>query len=274
MRELIHNLYLAALNAAGTATSQSFVGNFMFQFHPEGMTALSLVSGKMVLEETEYSPVCLSVLEETPFTELSKRSDWLAVFQIMFRIEGDTYNSTDDPAYAVIAAVSATWKAYSVTSGSYKYAIKCREPKYLGFQTIGKSVFALFEVGMNITSGVSTLIHFGNAVSYTLNTVALDVVSFTKSFTRRFYTADVKANADPDYSKPTGSVWCGVLVFNYAGNSNQLAEVNGTSTLAKAWALVETTGSTTVTWNCCVETATETVMPGGVRQFTFTLRKA
>jgi len=274
MRDTIHNLYLAALNAAGVATEQTFAGNFLFQFHNEGMSALSLVTGTIVNEEVEYSPVCLSVLEETPFVEKNGRSDWLAVFQILIRVAGNTYDATDDPAYDVIKAVSATWKGYSVTSGSIKLAIKCREPKYLGYQTIGKSVYVLLEVGMNITTATATLVNYGNACSYTLDNVSLDVVSFTKSYTRRFYTADTKATLDPDYSRPVGAIWMGVLVFNWAGNATQLTEVNGTASITAPWTLVETTGTTTVTWTVFVENATETVSPGGVRQFTFTLREA
>ena len=63
-------------------------GNYIFRFFTDSMTVLEPVTGKLVNEEIDITPVSLISKTPVPFVESNKRIDWLLEFGLLIRMQG------------------------------------------------------------------------------------------------------------------------------------------------------------------------------------------
>ena len=265
----IYDYFVAQLNT--NTDGASYRGDFLFQLHDEAFTAYDTVTGKLVKEAVEYSPVALQVGEAVPFAEDNHRYDWLVSFGILVRVAGLVYDSTVDLGYGHIKAVTDTLQGAVVTmTDTHKYAFKTTPPKSTGMVQLGNSKFLLVTVTMNITE----LGHgnFGQQSTWTVGSSTLDIINVTKTSTRRYYTADKKSDTSNDYNKPIGRSVVISLTFNYNGETALLDEVDGKSTLVTTYTVTDTfagvTPSRVKSWTMTCQQATETKTVNGVKRLT------
>ena len=98
--EAIFNYFLTQLNAGDLL----YKGNYVFRFYQDKMTVLEPVTGKLINEELEFSPVSVLTKQPIVFVENNKRIDWLIEFGILIRIAGQEYDVATDLDYANIAS--------------------------------------------------------------------------------------------------------------------------------------------------------------------------
>ena len=248
-----------------------FRGNFLFQLHNEDFTAYDTVTGKLVKEAVEYFPVSLQVKEPITYVENNHRIDWLVEFGILIKVAGTVYDSTVDTGYDAIQSVTDSLNGASVTlSDTNKYTFKTYPPKETGMVMLGNSKYLLISVTMNVTE--MEFGYVGQDSAWAVGSYTPDVISVSKTSTRRYYTGDVKSTDTNDYSKPIGRALVVTMTFNYNGETDLLDEVDGVSTLAKTYTVTETFSGVTPsrvksrTMTC--QQATETQTVNGVKRLT------
>lgn len=261
----IFNYFLTQLNA--NANGLVYRGNYIFRFFQDSMSVLEAVTGKLVNEEIDITPVSLMTRTPVPFVEANKRVDWLLEFGLLVRIQGQEYDPLVDLDYANIKSVVDALQGATVTISSKKYAFKTQEPNYNGYTTLGRSKFAIITCVMNVTK--LDYGYFGNDSVWYVGGNAIDFTSVAKTSTRRFYTGDVKSVTANDYNKPIGRATVIEMTFNYIDETDLLSEVNGKQTLSKTYTVSETfAGGTAVTWTMTAENASEIQTKGVTKQLT------
>ena len=261
----IFDYFLTQLNA--NANGLVYRGNYIFRFFQDSMSVIEPVSGKLVNEEIDITPVSLMTRTPVPFVEGNKRVDWLLEFGLLIRITGQEYDPLVDLDYANIKSVLDTMQGLSVTISGKKYTFKTQEPNYNGYTTLGRSKFAIITCVMNVTKLDSG--YFGNDSVWSVGGNAKDFMSVAKTSTKRFYTADSKAGLSNDYNKPLGRTTVIEMTFNYIDETDLLAEVNGKKTLTQTYTVSETFASgTAVTWTMTVDTASGIQVKGTTKQLT------
>ena len=261
--QTIFDYFLAQLN--DNNDDLVYAGNYVFRFFQDSMTVLEPVTGKLVSEEIDISPVALMTKTPVPFVESNKRIDWLLEFGILIRMQGQEYDAAVDLDYANIKSVTDALQGAVYTSGTTRYVFKTQEPDYKGYTVLGRSKFAIITCVMNVTQ--IDFGYFGNDSVWIVGSKTLDIVSVAKTSTRRFYTADKKSNTANDFNRPIGRAVVLEITFNYKDETDLLSEVNGKQTLAKTYTVSETFNSgTAITWTMVVESASEIQQKGVVKQ--------
>ena len=259
--QAIFNYFLTQLNA-GTLL---YKGNYVFRFYQDKMTVLEAVTGKLVNEELEFSPVSVLTKQPIVFVENNKRIDWLLEFGILIRIAGQEYDVATDLDYANIESVMTALQGMSATIESKKYTFKTQAPNYQGMATLGNSKYAIISCTLNVTQ--IDFGYFGQDSVWKLGGVIIDAFGINKVSTRRFYTADKKSTEDNDYNKPIGRSMVIDMTINYKDETDLLAEVDSTASLDATYILSETfNAGTPVTYSVTVESASELQTKGGVKQ--------
>ena len=259
----IFNYFITQLNA--NTDDLVYEGNYIFRFYPDSMSVLEPVTGKLVSEEIDITPVSLISRTPVPFVEGNKRIDWLLEFGLLIRMQGQEFDSTTDLDYANIKKVVDALQGAVITNDSKKYTFKTQEPEYKGYTVLGRSKFAIISVVMNVTQ--ITYGFFGNHSVWSVGGTTLDTMQVAKTSTKRFYTADKKSTTANDFNKPIGRAFVVEITFNYNGETDLLSEVNAKQTLSKTYTVSETFNSgTAVTWSMTVESANEIQVKGTVKQ--------
>ena len=267
MVNVIYDYFVAQLNSGGN----NYRGNFLFQMHDETFTAYELVTGKLVKEAIDYLPVSLQVAEAIPFVEQNRRNDWLVSFGVLVRVAGLIYDSTVDTGYDEILDVTYSMQGLTATmSDGNKYSFKTSPPKMNGMVQLGGSKYLLVTVTMNVTEIEQG--NFGQDSAWTVGSYTPDVISVSKTSTRRYYTADVKSAETNDYNKPIGRAVVVTMTFNYNGETDLLDEVDGKSALTKTYTVTDTFSGVTParvkSWTMTCQQATETQTINGVKRLT------
>ena len=240
-------------------------GNYIFKFFQDSMTVLEPVTGKLVNEEIDITPVALVSKTPVPFVESNKRIDWLLEFGLLVRISGQEYDSLTDLDYANIKSVTDDLQGSVYEVGSTRYTFKTQEPDYKGYTILGRSKFAIISVIMNVTQ--IDFGYFGNDSVWKVGSYTLDTVQVARSATKRFYTADKKSTTANDYNKPIGRSVVIEITFNYNDETDLLLEVQGKQTLTKTYTVSETFNEgTPVTYTMTVESGSEIQVRGVVKQ--------
>jgi hypothetical protein len=261
----IFNYILTQLNA--NAVGLTYAGNYIFRFFEEKMSVLEAVTGKLVNDEIDITPVSILTKVPIPFVESNKRIDWMLELGFLVRIQGSEYDSTTDLDFANIQSVLTTLHGSVVTSGGKRYAFKTQEPNYSGSAFLGKSKYAIITTTLNICE--ITYGYFGTDSVWAVDSATLDTTNVTITSTRRYYTSAYTDDTDNDFNTPVGRALVFEITFNYNGETELLKERKGTQTLAKTYTLKETfntTDSTSYTVTC--ESATENQVKGAVKQLT------
>lgn len=259
----IFNYFLTKLN--DNVDGLVYRGNYIFKFFQDSMSVLEPVTGKLVNEEIDITPVALVSKTPVPFVESNKRIDWLLEFGLLVRISGQEYDATTDLDYANIESVTDALQGSVYESGSTRYVFKTQKPDYKGYTVLGRSKFAIISVIMNVTQ--IDFGYFGNDSVWAVGSKTLDTVQVARSSTKRFYTADKKNTTANDYNKPIGRSIVIEITFNYNDETDLLAEVTGKQTLTKTYSVSETfDGGTPVTYNMTVESGNAIQVKGVVKQ--------
>jgi hypothetical protein len=266
--EAIFDYFLEQLNAGDLL----YKGNYVFRFYQDKMTVLEAVTGKLVNEELEFSPVSVRTKQPIVFVENNKRIDWLIEFGILIRIKGQEYDKTTDLDYANIASVLLALQGTSATIEGKKYTFKTQAPNYQGMAVMGNSKYAIISCTLNVTQidfgyfGQDSVWKFGTTAE---NVAIIDAFGINKVSTRRFYTGDKKSTTDNDYNKVIGRSMVISMTINYNDETALFDETDSTADLDATYWLSETFSSETpVTWNMTVESASEIQTKGGVKQIT------
>ena len=258
----IFNYFLTQLNA--NANNLEYRGNYIFKFFQDSMTVLEPVTGKLVSEEIEFSPVALLTKSPVPFVESNKRIDWLLEFGILIRIQGQEYDAAEDLDYANIESVLDALQGSVYDDGTTRYTFKTQQPNYNGYTVLGRSKFAIITCTMNVTQ--IDFGYFGNDSSWSVGGNTLDTRTVMRTSTKRFYTADKKGTLENDYNKPTGRAVVIEITFNYNDETDLLSEAQGKQTLDKTYTVTETFNSNSVSYTMTVESGTEVQEKGVVKQ--------
>ena len=267
----IFDYFLTQLN--DNASSLVYKGNYIFKFHQDSMSVYETVTGKLVKEEIEYSPVSLITKTPVTFVENNKRIDWLVEFGIAVRIEGQEYDADDDLDYANIVSVLTSMQNASLSISGKKYSIKTDpEPTYQGYSMLGQSKYAILSVTMNVTEVIQG--YFGQDWTIEIDDTEVDFTECNISSTKRFVTVDDKDELLNDYNKPIGRTMVWELTLNYNDESELLTEVMGTATLSDTYTLSMVFGTTTWTYTVTCESAPMSLVKGGVMQVTLRLVQA
>src|SRR6056297_516194 len=249
------------------ATGLTYRGNYIFKFFEDKMTVYDVITGTLVTDEIEYTPV--GILSKTPvtFVEKNQRVDWLVEIGIAVRIEGDEYDVSTDLDYANIQSVIDDIQGSSLTLSGKKYSVKVdKEPNYQGYNILGNSKYAILTVVLNITEMSSG--YFGQDWTIEVDDVEVDFTDVSISTTKRFYTADNKSTLDNDYNKPNGRAVVIELTMNYNDESTLLAEVMASANLKTNHTVDMTLGEDTWNYAVTVESAPMSLTKGGVMQIT------
>lgn len=262
--QAIFNYILTQLNA--NANGLKYVGNYIFKFFDDRMTVLEPVTGKLVSDEVEFTPVSVLTKVPIPFVESNRRIDWMLELGFLVRIQGSEYDPLVDLDYANIKSVLDELQGSVVTVSSKRYAFKTQEPSYNGWSFLGKSKWAILTATLNICE--ITYGYFGNDSTWKIDNATLDVVNVTPISTKRFYTSSTVGNTTNDFNKPLGRAMTFEITFNYNGETELLKERYGTQTLSKTYTLAETFSATTTSYTVTCESATENQVKGAVKQLT------
>lgn len=263
--QTIFNYFLTQLN--DNTDNLVYEGNYIFRFYQDKMTVLEPVTGKLVSEEIDISPVSLMTKTPIPFVESNKRIDWLLEFGILIRMQGQEYDADDDLDYANIENVLDDLQGSVYESGTIRYTFKTQKPDYKGYTVLGRSKFAIITCTMNVTQ--IDFGYFGNDSVWTVGSYTLDTTEVVRTSTRRFYTADKKDETSNDYNKPIGRSVVIEITFNYNDETDLLNEAQGKQTLTKTYSVSETFNEgTPVTYTMTVESASEIQVKGVVKQLT------
>jgi len=249
------------------ATGLTYRGNYIFKFFEDKMTVYDVITGTLVTDEIEYTPV--GILSKTPvtFVEKNQRVDWLVEIGIAVRIEGDEYDASTDLDYANIQSVIDDLQGSSLTLSGKKYSVKVdKEPNYQGYNILGNSKYAILTVVLNVTEMSSG--YFGQDWTIEIDDVEVDFTDVSISTTKRFYTADNKSTLDNDYNKPNGRAVVIELTMNYNDESTLLAEVMASANLKTNHTVDMTLGEDTWNYAVTVESAPMSLTKGGVMQIT------
>lgn len=241
-----------------------YKGNYVFRFFTDSMSVLEAVTGKLVNEEIEFSPVALMTKSPVPFVENNKRIDWLLEFGILTRIAGSEYDSTTDLDYANIKGVLDDLQGEVVTISSKKYAFKTNDLNYSGYTMLGRSKYAILTFTINVTQ--IDYGYFGQESVWKIDTTTLDVFNANITSTRRYYSSDEVDDTTNDFNKCIGRSMVFELTINYNGETDLLDERYGVSTLAKQYTLTETFNSVTKSYTVTCESANELQQSGKVKQ--------
>lgn len=259
----IFNYFITQLN--NNNDDLVYRGNYIFKFFTDSMTVLEPVTGKLVNEEIDITPVALISKTPVPFVESNKRVDWLLEFGLLVRIAGQEYDALTDLDYANIKSVTDALQGSVYEVSTTRYAFKTQEPEYKGYTILGRSKFAIISVIMNVTQ--IDFGYFGNDSVWAVDNYTLDTVQVARGATKRFYTADKKSTTANDYNKPIGRSVFIEITFNYNNETDLLSEVQGKQTLSKQYTVSETfDGGTPVTWTMTVESGSEIQVKGVVKQ--------
>ncbi len=240
-------------------------GNYIFKFYEEKMTVLEAVSGKLVSDEIDITPVSILTKVPIPFVESNRRIDWMLELGFLVRIQGSEYDPLVDLDYANIKSVLDALQGNVVTNNNKRYAFKTQAPNYNGFSFLGKSKWAILTTTLNITE--LTFGYFGNDSVWTVDSTAVDVTQVTKTSVKSFYAANKKNDLTNDYNKAISRSVVIEMTFNYNAQTDLLSEVNGKQTLTKTYTVSETFNSgTAVTYTMIVESASEIQIKGTVKQ--------
>lgn len=244
-----------------------YKGNYIFKFYEDKMTVLEEVSGKLVNDEIDITPVSVLTKVPIPFVETNARIDWLLELGILVRIQGNEYDATTDLDYANIKSVLDTLQGSVVTISGKRYAFKTQEPNYSGWSFLGKSKWAIITVTLNICQ-ISTGF-FGTDSIWKVDGATLDVTNVSVTSTKRYYTSSKVKTTANDYNTAIGRSLVFEITFNYNGETELLKERKGTQTLSKTYTLVETFNTTDIsTYTVTCESATENQVKGAVKQLT------
>jgi len=212
----------------------NYRGNFLFQFHTDKLEVYNQITGTLVSEVKDYSPVSLITSESVPFVESNERIDWLLEFGIIIPIKGQEFSETDDLDYANISRVCRAMNGLNITNGGSKFAFKVTKyPKYNGWSFLGKSKRAFLTVTINMAEIVKG--NFTNDLTITVGSKVLDYTNASISSTKRFYTANNKSEDTNDYNKPVGRATVLEVTFNYDTETDILNEVMGKSDIKKQY---------------------------------------
>jgi len=247
----------------------TYKGNYIFKFFEDKMTVLESVTGSLVNQELEITPVTLLSRTPVPFTESNKRVDWLVQLGFLMRIEGQEYDADDDLDYANLVSVLDALQGETVTIDSRKWSFKTQEPNYEGYTMLGRSKYAIITATLNMTE--ISFGYFGQDSTFTVDGDELDVVRVAVGVNKAFYTAGKNSTLENDYNKPVGRAVFLELTFNYNGETDLLDEARGKAGLKDEYTLVEsfaTSPATTYTYTVTVESCQEEIVRGQVKQLT------
>lgn len=263
----IFDYFINQLN--NNALGLEYRGNYVFRFFADSMTVLEPVTGKLVSEEIDISPVALMTKTPVPFVESNKRIDWMLEFGILVRIQGQEYDADTDLDYTNIKSVLDALQGSVLTISNKQFTFKTQEPDYKGYTVLGRSKFAIITCVMNVTQ--IDFGFFGNSSSWSVGGKTLDFTQIARSATKRFYTADKKSDTSNDFNKPIGRSVAIEITFNYKDETDLLSEVQGKQTLTKTYTVTETFNNTTTNYTMIVESGSEVQIKGVVKQLTIRL---
>ena len=262
--QAIFDYILTQLNASSTNV---YEGNYIFKMFDDKLQIISEVDNKLVNELVDIVPVSVLTKVPVPFVENNHRIDWLLELGFVIRIPGKEYDVTTDLDYANIKSVFDALQGTVLTISGKRYAFKTQEPDYIGWSFLERSKVATIVAKVNVTQ--IDFGYFGNDSVWVMGGKTLDVVSVSRTATRRYYTASKVNDTDNDYNVANGRSVIIELTFNYKDESDLLSEVTGKQTLSKTYTLTETFNSgTPVSYTVSVESAIETQIKGGVKQIT------
>jgi len=263
--EDVYNYLIEQLN--DNTDNLVYRGNYIFRFYEDKMTILEAVSGTLVNEEIDFSPVSVLTKQPIPFINKNNRIDWLLEIGFVVRIAGKEFDKEVDLDYGNIKRVVDDLQGATETINGKRYTFKTQEPSYQGYTVLGRSKYAILSVTLNITQIDSG--YFGQDSVFKVDDYTLDIVSVTMNSTRRYYTSSKTKTTDNDYNKPIGRSMVFGITFNYNGEIDLLNEVKGKSDLKKTYTFTETFNSIDYSWTVTAESAQEIITPGGVKQLTF-----
>ena len=270
----IFDLFLTQLNA--NDSNLVYKGNFLFRFFDYNFEVYETISGKLVSEIIEFSPVSLMLATPIVFTEQNKRIDWTLQMGLACRVAGEEYDSTVDLDYANIKSVCAALNGTVQTSGGKSFAFKVSPPDYQGYQTHGDDNYMIMFVTMSVTEIQKG--EFSQATTYTIGNHQLDVTEIQITTTKRYHTADDKtSNSATDYNLPQGVNRLWIITFNYDPDytieHNLYKESRGQmTTLYNIYTLTETTSKgDTFNYSVSVRSGSEIYVPNSVRKLTIEL---
>jgi len=246
-----------------------YEGNYVFRMYNDKLQVLTPVTGTLVSESLDFTPVSVTTKQPIPFVENNKRVDWLIEFGLLVRMDGDEYDPATDKDYANIQSVMDDMQSEVYDNEGIRYTFKTQDPNYQGYSFLGKSKVAIISCVFNVTE--ISFGYFSQESVFVLGSKTLDITNFTINATRRFYTADKKDTTNNDYNMPTGRAMVFELTFNYKDELDLLKEVYGTQILSKSYTLVHTFNSIAYSYTVVAESGNEVGVTGGVKKLTIRL---
>lgn len=239
-----------------------YEGNFIFQFHTDSMDIYQTVTGTLVKELLEYSPVGVTSRLPIPFVENNKRIDWALEFGILVRIHGQKYEAETDLDYANIKRVTTLLQGTVYEATSKRYTFKTQDPNIVGMIVMGAYKYALVTVAMNVTE--IAFGRFGQEFTWTLDGTSIDVTNATITSTRGYRTTNNKSDQANDYNVTINRSVVIELTFNFNDEANVVSEIMGKSDLSLQHTLRCTYNSVNYDYVVTAESAPTNLQRGSV----------